>query len=1645
MWALFAVPLLVTGACQLEDLLFCNFSINHCHFYDSNIRAGEHSQSFQNFINKPLRSDPNNRNCPRPSLTEPFTVSIEPCFTDFATPVDPNAQQCPDIPPEYYTNNGRVVETVVDLNTSSGTAQATVDLTLGNFISGDPIEYHIISVGRHFIFGEKPSQYSPFTGANNVTYGLSVKDFKFRTLPLTADEFHKLNPSMQSQTVPTGNQCPIEVTFADDRTNDMDLKQQMENIYVLASKYYADIGNGNLNGRGCYMCYNMNGENYTDAIKSNPDDWLRQYSKGCEIEALEYGGAYSTRTDSDYIEDKFHGKTDDGREIFKRLYDHRFKRTVLAGTYTLYPIVNSIGTTLTVEQMASLQLKYVLDPEYHITVEIVGMKKKFASKIFRNLHGRLLEKNLVEFEPFKTSLYGETLLRQEKEVEMSWVEPTENEDKPHDYYPKPNKCLISYAFHTNRMGGSDEVVVCQSDTGDITEKQHKLDPARFLAKTFPPNESAMQNPFADDYCVHKPGQIKVEFSYITFCENFPDFWHTSPFMTTDTQEFTTCEYESFREEFFVFKMKYQCSPQYESGKETIDKIYRYYGNSGNNQANDFFSLDNTQIDKLWERINSPEFISYFPQTICDFCYEPYTLNLADCSDGYNTGRLDFVGFLRQECSKFPMLCKLVFKDPFGSPPKFTPIPRISFKTDYIGTEGLCGPSCDSDYDSFTSGIWPGTTSIGKTNLGCGADGYQHWAPMGFFIPKELSSPQSCPFKPEHGQIRMVPSVDYTLFDANRTQCPPENCGRSCVSRFTDTEYFRTWISGTTRTPNTDALPEETKLPLTYLDPILTSSMIQNIIDGPYRDYCNEIEAKTQTGSINLVEQFTACGYQKDNCDYDDQNAIESLGDKCNEPSLLEKLSLGYMPGAFSQWIIESLNEFIREEQSSNGCLPGDFDILEYLPELWDCSYVFSLMKYMDNEESDLARIENNKFCGTGDAVCSVMTNNSGCSLDCAQLSLSRRITVEKMVSNLKFDVPDDTIMDPNLLNANLIHSTGNAPRQFAFYNDFEFYYTNTMDKKWRKMFNLRGLLFSHPILDLKNSNPKKGLQTWPNIDQMKQELLGGNYLWISKIDDGPYNLSTLQFSREAGQDFCGAPYGTAPPDNANTAACSYQVRAGWRSIKLFCEDRVASNVDEIAHLNCNNLMYDAFYYGTDFSLESSVVATWNNVIATKPIYTGFDGDIDTIVAESNIIGVSVAQPVFSSTSLLQFPAGLVINSTHPTIHTRIQRDLGDTGSSLESINCNVILLRTPNVRFENVEFDNAGCQEDALDIAASHSSNFLALAFKFYKGWNFAAVRLTKSLADADPTNISFVSGKFTSAVNFRRKFPGRPLFSADNAARQTEWVNIDGLYVSDANDTFDYVVDSKAGTEVNLMPLDMIMWHYKGDVSFGFFSEYWEAVSYGPSSESSTSGAFYAQAANEVVSSENCKNITPIVKKDDYIYFVRYNRFAPICCNIFGADPLPEDQYNYWDIRAPICQNSSVTISNCTSFPSDDGEFYGYNTSQEYCQEKGGSECIYVEGQCRKNAVTVRDRLQILDGNDFFDLAADRFRCFDPLTIDCTSKMIAEAVTIVTVGIILMATVHYLYKGIKAFQEEPCISILESREQVLDEADPLEYADIDD
>ena len=125
-----------------------------------------------------------------------------------------------------------------------------------------------------------------------------------------------------------------------------------------------------------------------------------------------------------------------------------------------------------------------------------------------------------------------------------------------------------------------------------------------------------------------------------------------------------------------------------------------------------------------------------------------------------------------------------------------------------------------------------------------------------------------------------------------------------------------------------------------------------------------------------------------------------------------------------------------------------------------------------------------------------------------------------------------------------------------------------------------------------------------------------------------------------------------------------------------------------------------------------------------------------------------------------------------------------------------------------------------MNIASSHTDGDgqFQKMFKNFKGWNMAAVRLTKAFADSDPKNIEFVNVKFTSAERFRKIFPGRPLISVDNEVRQKEWVDVDKLYISNANDTFSYVIEAAKGESVNLAPLDMIMWNYKGRLILDIF-----------------------------------------------------------------------------------------------------------------------------------------------------------------------------------------------------------------------------------
>ena len=69
--------------------------------------------------------------------------------------------------------------------------------------------------------------------------------------------------------------------------------------------------------------------------------------------------------------------------------------------------------------------------------------------------------------------------------------------------------------------------------------------------------------------------------------------------------------------------------------------------------------------------------------------------------------------------------------------------------------------------------------------------------------------------------------------------------------------------------------------------------------------------------------------------------------------------------------------------------------------------------------------------------------------------------------------------------------------------------------------------------------------------------------------------------------------------------------------------------------------------------------------------------------------------------------------------------------------------------------------------------------------------------------------------------------------------------------------------------------------------------------------------------------------------------------------------------------------------------------------------------------------RSQIIDGEAFFDIASDRFRCFDPVVVDCRTNEILEAVAMVMGGIILMVGTHALASVYSFFKGIPdCIDI---------------------
>lgn len=162
-------------------------------------------------------------------------------------------------------------------------------------------------------------------------------------------------------------------------------------------------------GYGCYMCVTPSGANESlfDTLNTPGSSWIDHYHKDkCMIKSI-----VPTVTDDEWNTGNV-GDCDPGLDFLKAFRYSRNNTDIvlqpkIAGVYTLYPYIEV--PSLTKPQLAddktrtnwenriATQLKYMLDPTYWITAEVIGLSKIAGGKVLKNFHGRILEENMADF------------------------------------------------------------------------------------------------------------------------------------------------------------------------------------------------------------------------------------------------------------------------------------------------------------------------------------------------------------------------------------------------------------------------------------------------------------------------------------------------------------------------------------------------------------------------------------------------------------------------------------------------------------------------------------------------------------------------------------------------------------------------------------------------------------------------------------------------------------------------------------------------------------------------------------------------------------------------------------------------------------------------------------------------------------------------------------------------------------------------------------------------------------------------------------------------------------------------------------------------------------------------------------------------
>jgi len=222
-------------------------------------------------------------------------------------------------------------------------------------------------------------------------------------------------------------------------------------------------------------------------------------------------------------------------------------------------------------------------------------------------------------------------------------------------------------------------------------------------------------------------------------------------------------------------------------------------------------------------------------------------------------------------------------------------------------------------------------------------------------------------------------------------------------------------------------------------------------------------------------------------------------------------------------------------------------------------------------------------------------------------------------------------------------------------------------------------------------------------------------------------------------------------------------------------------------------------------------------------------------------------------------------------------------------------------------------------------------------------------------------------------------LLSIDNAAGSYPSVSVDGLSLNLVNDTHNYRDTRDNDTDpVPLMPIQAILWNFRGDVFFGEFTDPFDVVIYGKKG-----------LHRELTELESRGRV-----------------------------------HKYCDLFQPF--NPKTTNKTLKSVYGSPDEFNKACTSTDGCYT--GPNMSYT---CLNSSLLYPQQdLMLIDGSDFFDIAADRFRCFDLPSLSCNFNYMVP----VGVGIgyiVLYLSLKTMFKGLSYYKKEECIDITQTLEEV--------------